>query len=287
MKLVRCVECGAELPREEMFGPSDELRCPRCAQKGRRKYEPNRVVRRDGPTPITVLLLLVAVTVFFFQSSPFFDIEQWIVDRPGSIADGQVWRFFTTVFAHAGVFHLVFNLYWLWIFGAAIEGAIGWWRYGLLVVLLAVSSSCGEFLLFGPAIGLSGVGFGLAGYLFALRRHKDYAAAALSPRTVQLLLIWFVLCVISSSFGGLIANVAHGLGALVGWLTGRAILLGRMRWLGLAALAVAVALMVATAPALARQRLPANPGFWQIRAPRPVTQSTVPRADTKTAVGVS
>ena len=46
----KCVECGAETPRDEMRGAPDELRCEPCARKRYSVFEmPRRLVYHDLP----------------------------------------------------------------------------------------------------------------------------------------------------------------------------------------------------------------------------------------------
>ena len=83
---------------------------------------------------------------------------------------GQLWRPLTSCLLHGNVLHLVFNLYWLWIFGAMLEGVFSSARMFCIVILLAVGSSLAQYALSGPGIGLSGVVYGLFGLLWVLRR---------------------------------------------------------------------------------------------------------------------
>lgn len=48
----------------------------------------------------------------------------------------------TANFLHFGIFHLVFNMVFLWAFGLVVEGKLGWWRY-LLVYLGIGMVGCG------------------------------------------------------------------------------------------------------------------------------------------------
>ena len=76
----------------------------------------------------------------------------------------------TCAFVHFGILHLVGNMIFLWTFGMIVEGKIGWWRFLLLYLGIAVSSHGFEQMLManysGPVEGsggASGVVFGLIG----------------------------------------------------------------------------------------------------------------------------
>ncbi|MEM7455162.1 MAG: rhomboid family intramembrane serine protease [Planctomycetota bacterium] len=50
-------------------------------------------------------------------------------------------RWFTCVYAHGGVMHLLGNMSFLFIFGIIVEGKIGWWRFVLLYNALGYIAS--------------------------------------------------------------------------------------------------------------------------------------------------
>jgi membrane associated rhomboid family serine protease len=94
---------------------------------------------------------------------------------------------FTSTFLHGDIFHLLGNMWFLYLFGFAVEGRLGWWKYFLLYL---VSSFAGDLLhlaLLGagmpnlPSVGASGAIMGVMGmgmYLFAHAR-------------VDVFIIWF------------------------------------------------------------------------------------------------
>lgn len=259
----KCVECGAECQRADMFGPSDELRCPNCAGRRRKKYVPSpRSTLTPGPAWVTKVMLLLATLAALAHWSttwgePFVDdafpalrvplqtCDGALTAESDAVWSGQFWRLFTTIFPHANMIHLVFNAFFIWQFGAALETWMGSKRYVLFLLLTGFGSSAGQFLASGPGIGLSGVGFAMFGLLFALRRQRDFAAELMQPQTVQWIAAWFVLCLVLSGTGGfMIGNGAHAAGAMLGWFLGQA-LLQRNPWPRLATIVVAVTLAVA------------------------------------------
>jgi membrane associated rhomboid family serine protease len=140
------------------------------------------------------------------------------------IRRGQVWRLFTSIFLHTDILHLVFNIYWLWILGTTVERLYGHFKTILLIVLLALGSGSLEFALAQGGVGLSGVGYGLFGFLYVLSQRDDRFKDALDKRTVNLFVGWFFLCIfltVTHVFN--VGNVAHGAGAILGLLLGYAI----------------------------------------------------------------
>jgi GlpG protein len=138
------------------------------------------------------------------------------------VRSGQVWRLFTPIFLHASVWHLVFNMYWLYQFGTLIERVIGSWRLLALVLFTALASDLLQFTMRGPNfVGMSGVIYGLFGYAWIRGQLDPSCGLWLRPDIVFILLAVFVLCAIGW-IGG-VANWAHGgglaAGAAAGYLT--------------------------------------------------------------------
>jgi GlpG protein len=148
-----------------------------------------------------------------------------------SVRRGEVWRLITPIFIHYGIMHIVLNMYWLYSFGAAVEDRRGSLVMLLLVLALALSSNIGQAIevslrergaLFG---GMSGVGYGLFGYVFVKARFDSRERYFLSPGTTFMAMLWFALCILRDipPFDKLlegaippIANTAHAAGLIAG-----------------------------------------------------------------------
>lgn len=134
---------------------------------------------------------------------------------------GEVWRLLSPAFLHFGWPHLLFNLWTFWDLGRAIELRRGWWTLVGLVVGLAVISNLGQYFVSGPRFGgMSGVIYGLFGYVWMLGRYRPDLGLGLHPQTVVLMLVWFVIC-LSGALGVPVANTAHGVGLVAGVVWGR------------------------------------------------------------------
>jgi GlpG protein len=194
-----------------------------------------------GRRPLTLLLIVVCILVSlvtdFGQNDSAFLQNLWFQPRPTNllqelswtptkyIQEGQVWRVVTPIFIHMSVLHLIFNMYWLYIFGSMIESRRGTLFFALFVLAIAVISNWGQYYFtyevdwfhvppttqFG---GMSGVGYGLFGYLWIKSRFDPHGGVFLPPNTVGLFLIWFALC--WSGLLGPIANWAHTTGMASG-----------------------------------------------------------------------
>ncbi|MBI2825914.1 MAG: rhomboid family intramembrane serine protease [Planctomycetia bacterium] len=203
---------------------------------------------RLGSRPVTALLLAmsltVAVTSNFGQDAPTDSVlrELWITPiaaRGDALVSegleptlrGQWWRLVTPIFIHFGILHLVFNMFLLVDLGTLVELRRGSSRMLLLVLALAISSNLAQFYwkhnpLFG---GMSGVGYGLFGYVWMKSRYDPLAGFFLHPSTVFIMIVWFVLCLLNRVGG--VANAAHTAGLLLGIAIGLApIVVRRLRF---------------------------------------------------------
>jgi membrane associated rhomboid family serine protease len=272
--MAQCVTCGAETPREQMYGAPDELRCRTCAQKSYAPFEaPRRTPQLKVHAPVTVAVSVAAIAATLIYGSNPANAVRYLIADPPAVWRGEVWRLFTTVFPHVNLMHLVFNLYWLWRFGQVVEAWMGSVRYAGFIVLVAVGPLAADFLVSQGGIGLSGVGYALFGLLYALRRDKAFAAEQMQPQVVQLFVGWFFLCIVLTYTKVMpVANVAHGAGAVLGWLVGRSLLLGQKVYL-LSGLSMLVVTLV-----LATQYMPWNGNYAWYRGAQFASRAKYDRA---------
>jgi GlpG protein len=139
----------------------------------------------------------------------------------------EPWRIVTPIFLHFGMMHIVFNMLMLWQLGRPVERGIGSLRYLVLVLAIAIVSNFGEYLwdiqrleegvrVFG---GMSGVLYGLFGYIWMKSRYEPESGFMISPNSVFIMIGWFFLCM--TGYVGSIANAAHGAGLALGIIVGR------------------------------------------------------------------
>ncbi len=131
------------------------------------------------------------------------------------VRHGQVWRLFTPMFLHFGILHILFNMLWLRDLGSMVEARKGSWMLLLLVLVLAGTSNLAQYLVSGPTFGgMSGVVYGLLGYVWMQGRFDPASKLSLQPQTVRFMIIWFFVCL--SGLVGPIANTVHAVGFAVG-----------------------------------------------------------------------
>ena len=131
----------------------------------------------------------------------------------------QLYTLFTSVFAHAGLTHLVYNLFGLIIFGIILEKLLGWKWYSVLIFVSIGFSAFGYLILSNPyigAVGISGVIFGLIGAL-AVLKPKMIVVTPYGPLPmVVAAILWIVIEYILLGANDSIAHSAHLFGLIGG-----------------------------------------------------------------------
>jgi len=201
------------------------------ARAGRRFVEVRRTWRSDegGLGPITIFLIVCSCLVAYqagfhdpltSELVQLLSIEPWLsTEFLGKVRDGEVWRLVTPMWLHFSLMHIAFNLMWLWRLGQDIEARHGSLALIGLVLLAEVPSNLGQYLATGPNFGgMSGVVYGLFGFVWMQSRYDRSRGYQLGDATVVIMMLWFVLCL--SGVVGPIANVGHAGGLIAGLLAG-------------------------------------------------------------------
>ena len=160
--------------------------------------------------------------------TPFGDIP--LRGKPSLInilKSGQIWRFVTPIFLHFSVLHILFNMMWLRNLGRSIEFGRGTWRFAAIILVLAVASNIAQYWWVmtyypkqGPGNfgGMSGVDFGLIGYLWMKGWTQPRQGLGIPRDQLVMAILWMLLC-IGGAFGQ-IANAAHVGGFAAGMVLG-------------------------------------------------------------------
>jgi GlpG protein len=87
------------------------------------------------------------------------------------------------------------------------------------VFVIGIPSNLAQYMMAGPWFGgMSGVVYGLFGYVWMKGKYSPHEGMALHPQTVFYMIAWFVLCF--TGWVGSIANSAHAVGLLMGMAFG-------------------------------------------------------------------
>ena len=196
------------------------MRCPECA--GQRTKV--RTLRSTTSEPV-VTYVLIAVNVILFLAEGRFGVgsqsggstlyDKFALFGP-SVAGGDWWRIVTGGFLHAGLLHILFNMYLLYLLGQMLEPAIGSVRFGLIYTVALLSGSLGALVVSPDAVtvGASGAVFGLMGAAAVELRARGINPfdTGIGGLIVFNLIFSFVFSGISigGHIGGLIGGAAAG-----------------------------------------------------------------------------
>ena len=192
-----------------------------------------------GPGPMSqAMQAIVGATVLLFFGQLVTDSQPWGLTetlglQPAAVVGSlRVWQLATYMFLHAGVFHIVFNMLALWMFGTELEQRWGtpyflkfYFVTGIGAGVLTVIVS---MLPFGIAaqlyrsniIGASGAVFGLLLAYALYFPDRIIYFNFLFPIPVKYYVLIIGLIAFYSSLGaqGGVANVTHLGGLLVAYL---------------------------------------------------------------------
>lgn len=168
---------------------------------------------------------LSTLSWFTFQDYQVQGDYLYFVPLAQSLGEGQWWRLVSPMLLHFGVLHLAMNGLWYWELGRRIELRQGPWALLALTLVFSLVSNLAQHFIGGPNLfgGLSGVLYGLLGYLWLYQWLAPTPLFSLPRGVLVMMLIWLVIClsgVVGQLGFGQIANAAHVGGLLIGCLTG-------------------------------------------------------------------
>jgi len=244
-----CTRCGRPICPDCMIEAPVGHHCPTCVQEARgtmRRVRRVRFARGGASATGAVVLALVATNVAVFlvdTVDPALTLR--FADNAALVARGEYHRMVTAAFLHAGLLHLAFNMFALYLFGSQVEHVVGPARFGALYLLAAVGGSALSHY-FGPAttygVGASGAVFGVMGAFYVIGRARGLDTSQVAGLIALNLLLGAAVPRID--------NAAH-VGGLV---TGAAVAAGyeyARRLRGPAAVAVQAGTLAAVAAAIA------------------------------------
>ncbi len=217
---VLCQRCGRTICPECQTQAAVGVICPECMKEQRKnapRTKPAVLTRLagSGSPVVTYAIIGITVVVFLLQLVPGLGVTDnlfyaGVFSYPGSF---EPWRMLTSVFLHSTgfIFHVLLNMYTLWIFGQLLEGLLGRARFLALYLLSGLAGSLGVLFLADPRVGVvgaSGAIFGLMGAYLVIQRR-------LGGNSTQLLILVGINLVIGFVPGLSIAWQAH-VGGLIG-----------------------------------------------------------------------
>jgi membrane associated rhomboid family serine protease len=168
-----------------MVTASVGFQCPECARQGTKQQRLVDVHRRATVPYVTYALIAVNVLVFIVGSIADHQANVGLSGASGSftarfgelspcVGAGQWYRLITGGFLHAGLLHIGFNMWALFVIGRPLEAALGRLRFSLLYAVSLAGGALGVVIVDrlgtpGLTVGASGAIFGLFGALAVMQ----------------------------------------------------------------------------------------------------------------------
>jgi len=156
-----------------------------------------------GPLTFGLIFFCVAVAVYSKLGYDHEPLKPLLLADPENangtflpeVRAGDYWRLISPIFIHFGPLHLLFNLMWLYQLGCMIEARQGTLNLALLVAVTGTCPMLAQYLTHGPGYvgGMSGVVYGLAGYVWMRGKYDPASGVGLDSQSIQWLLIWLVI----------------------------------------------------------------------------------------------
>lgn len=218
---VLCQRCGRTICGECQT-PAVGFHCPECIREARanapKVKSSVRVAfgRNSGVPVVTYTIMALCVVIWLAQVAISEVVTGYLLYYPPMTVE-QPWRMLTVAFVHStsSPFHLLFNMYALWLFGRMLEPLLGRWRFLALYLISGFGGSVAVLLLAPTSfvVGASGAVFGLFGAFFIIQRRLGSSSMQLIVIIGINLVIGFVIPGISwqGHVGGLVAGSLVGL----------------------------------------------------------------------------
>ena len=187
-----------------------------------------------GPGPLSsAMKALIAVNVAAFVATTFVPaLIQWFGLVPVSVVQQfRVWQLATYMFLHGGVFHILFNMLALWMFGTELErlwGTRGFLKFyftcgigaGILTLLFSLLPfTFAQQVHYAVVIGASGAIYGLLlAYALTYPERPILLIIFMVPAKVCVAILGAIALLSSLSERGGVANATHLGGLLIAYL---------------------------------------------------------------------
>jgi membrane associated rhomboid family serine protease len=133
----------------------------------------------------------------------------------------EPWRLLTSMFLHADIWHILFNMYALFIFGILIEQRIGSKRFLFAYFAFGILAGIGASFFYPKALGASGAIMSILGLTIMLLPDMKVLFFFVIPMSMRTAGIIFAIVDIVGIFIPMgVANIAHLVGLAFGLLYG-------------------------------------------------------------------
>jgi membrane associated rhomboid family serine protease len=229
-----CSDCGRPICADcATFAPVG-IRCPDHAgvrQSPTTRLKPAPVRRAPGVAlatnraPVTYALIAINAVIYLIGASqgaglsnPGGSLYNRTILYGPYVAHGDWWRLVTSMFLHASLLHIGFNMFALWAIGRTVEQYLGSLRYVGLYFVSGLAGSAGALLQAPhvPVLGASGAIFGILGAMLII---EWQVTGSLAGQAMSLILINLVISFLvpGISWGGHVGGLIGGILVMLGY----------------------------------------------------------------------
>jgi len=218
---VRCSNCDRPICPDCMTPSPVGMRCPECSRQTTKVVVGQSAFSRGGAAPATFVLIGLNVLVYLVGigtgNGGLGSGGQAIHDfglQGNAIADGEWFRIVSGGFLHAGLIHIAFNMFALYVLGTVLEPGIGTPRFVFLYMVSLLAGSLGALLLTNGnefTVGASGAIFGIFGAAFVIARARGMSALAGEIGFLLLINLALTFGIAGISIGGHLGGLAGGM----------------------------------------------------------------------------
>lgn len=184
-----------------------------------------KVFSKKKPT-MTYIFMAICFALYVFtalESANFIDLDLNVLYKYGALVNfnmmgnnfTELYRLVTSVFLHAGLIHLLCNMYSLYIIGPQLESFFGKVKYSIIFIASGIIGNLLSMAFLQDnvvSIGASGAIFGLLGSLLYFGYHyRVYLSGVIKSQIIPLIILNLALGFMIAG----INNLAH-IGGLVG-----------------------------------------------------------------------
>lgn len=167
---VSCARCNRPVCPECQVSAPVGVQCRECVQEANRQM-PTQRTQYGGAVatkPMATYTIIALNILAYLAQWALRGTTQAMMLVPG-IAIYEPWRLFTNAFAHStgSIFHILMNMYGIYIFGTLLEPRMGRLRFIWLYMLSLFGGTAGIMLLSPPLSGTLGASGALAGLFIA------------------------------------------------------------------------------------------------------------------------
>lgn len=176
----------------------------------------------------TMMLIVANCVVFIVAEFLYPVLTYYLAMIPSAIVYGHYyWQFLTYMFVHGGIWHLFSNMLGLFIFGTAVERAVGTREFLVFYFITGTLSGVASFLVY-LLTGTNAILIGASGALYAVMlffsviypRAVVYLFGVFPIRAPLLVLLYFFIEILSQagSYMGGVAHMTHLFGLMFAYL---------------------------------------------------------------------